>query len=177
MKSATATPCPMLTAAIISPPLDDFRTLDDLHHKLTVAGFIIGVPAALTLASRAADQRTCAHMKCPACRRRGLAYTGLTAGATCYRVIASCPDCNAARRKSDMVRLFRGGVYHTRKAGQDDFDGVRDAAATPAHALRRPHAGPMVRSAELTAAATAGSCSARISSWGGPGPTPRRSGC
>ena len=90
----TSTPRPE-SLDVVCPPVEPVISLDDLHAKLTAAGFVLGFPAALTLASRAADQRTCAHMKCPSCRRRGLAYRPYCRGNR-YRVIASCPACFAA---------------------------------------------------------------------------------
>jgi hypothetical protein len=93
--TSTATRRPRPEAAIITPPLDDFHTLDYLRAKLLDAGYVERVPHTLTLETRFADQRTCAHMKCPACRCRGLAYRPFR-NANKYRVIASCPDCNAA---------------------------------------------------------------------------------
>ena len=69
--------------------------LAQLHADLASAGFTPGIPANLTLESRATDQELCRRMRCPSCRRRGLAYRPYSNGKK-YRVIAGCPTCNAA---------------------------------------------------------------------------------
>ena len=70
--------------------------LAELHEQLLAEGYFPGTPTNLRLDTRSTDQELCRRMRCPCCRQRGLAYRPYTDGKKSYRVVASCPTCNAA---------------------------------------------------------------------------------
>jgi hypothetical protein len=67
-----------------------------LAAHLRLSGFRPGLPHGLTRASIRADRASCRCLRCPVCRRRGLAYLPYTdRGRQSYRVLAMC-ICGAA---------------------------------------------------------------------------------
>src|SRR5690242_8439145 len=73
------------------------RTFAELSEVLRVLGFAFGVPPWLPPTAAAIDRRACRLMRCPACRRRGLQYRPYHEPAVLrYRVVAVCPECQAA---------------------------------------------------------------------------------
>jgi hypothetical protein len=70
--------------------------LPELVAALAAQGFAPGFPGKLSLTSRAADKYVCRRLRCPSCRKRGLAYRPFVNASGQYRVVASCPECHAA---------------------------------------------------------------------------------
>jgi hypothetical protein len=69
-------------------------TAEALDREWRSLGFVAGAPPRVSPDGRAIDKRVCRHLKCAACRRRGLDYRPFRRGDD-YRVLAACLHCGA----------------------------------------------------------------------------------
>ena len=69
----------------------------ELAQQFTADGFVPGAPPHVGLEVQAIDRRVCRQLRCPACRRRWMAYHPWHRGEQ-YRVLAVCqqPGCGGA---------------------------------------------------------------------------------
>jgi hypothetical protein len=84
------------TAAARQQPTVGARDALGLAAELFEQGLHEGTPPGLSAQSQAIDRRVCRAMRCPACRKRGMAYRPFSDGHTHYTVLAVCAGCGAA---------------------------------------------------------------------------------
>ena len=72
-----------------------YHTRADVEARFTELGFEPGRPDHIGNVSWFIDQKTARRMVCPGCHRRGLIAHPYRNGSR-YRVLASCPHCDAA---------------------------------------------------------------------------------
>lgn len=69
-------------------------TAEVLERQFRKDGYTPGVPVNLDERDQSIDALVCRRLKCPRCRRRGMAYKPYRNGGA-YRVLAAC-SCGAA---------------------------------------------------------------------------------
>jgi hypothetical protein len=77
---------------------NDFAHLDmvGVAAELAEQGYKAGAPAHVSKQTRDIDAQVCRQLRCPGCRKRGLAYVPVQGPGAEYMILAVCERCNIA---------------------------------------------------------------------------------
>jgi hypothetical protein len=84
-------------SAVPTAPAVGARCALGLAAELFAEGLHEGTPPGLSARAEAIDRQVCRRLRCPACKRRGMAYKPFH-GAGRYTVLATCRRCGAGEQ-------------------------------------------------------------------------------